>query len=104
MKKSVSIFALAFLLTGSAFADSATPSSTFTESQAQTSHTAPNEGDLESHGHYVNKQGVSVHSPSKSKSGRVPAGASAQCGDGSYSFSRHHSGTCSHHGGVATWY
>ena len=32
-----------------------------------------------------------------------PPGATAQCWDGSYSFSTHHSGTCSHHGGVAVW-
>jgi hypothetical protein len=32
-----------------------------------------------------------------------PPGATARCRDGSYSFSRHHSGTCSHHGGVAVW-
>lgn len=33
----------------------------------------------------------------------APAGAAARCRDGSYSFSRHRSGTCSHHGGVGTW-
>jgi len=33
----------------------------------------------------------------------APAGATARCRDGSYSFSKHHSGTCSHHGGVAAW-
>jgi hypothetical protein len=32
---------------------------------------------------------------------QAPAGATAQCRDGSYSFSLHHSGTCSSHGGVA---
>ena len=32
-----------------------------------------------------------------------PPGATAKCRDGSYSFSQHHSGTCSHHGGVAVW-
>jgi hypothetical protein len=32
-----------------------------------------------------------------------PRGATARCRDGTYSFSRHHSGTCSHHGGVAMW-
>ena len=32
-----------------------------------------------------------------------PPGATAQCRDGTYSFSQHHSGTCSHHGGVARW-
>jgi hypothetical protein len=33
----------------------------------------------------------------------APDGATAQCRDGSYSFSAHRSGTCSHHGGVAKW-
>lgn len=33
----------------------------------------------------------------------APAGAAARCRDGTYSFSRHRSGTCLHHGGVATW-
>src|SRR4051794_30613511 len=32
-----------------------------------------------------------------------PPGATALCADGTYSFSQHHSGTCSHHGGVAKW-
>ncbi len=32
-----------------------------------------------------------------------PAGATAQCRDGSYSFSASRRGTCSHHGGVARW-
>jgi len=32
-----------------------------------------------------------------------PVGATALCRDGTYSFSQHHSGTCSHHGGVAQW-
>lgn len=35
--------------------------------------------------------------------GSPPQGATAQCRDGSYSFSQHHSGTCSYHGGVASW-
>ena len=34
----------------------------------------------------------------------APAGASAQCRDGSYSYSRSRRGTCSHHGGVAVWF
>lgn len=32
------------------------------------------------------------------------AGATALCNDGTYSYSAHHRGTCSHHGGVAVWY
>jgi hypothetical protein len=54
-------------------------------------------------GYYVNRDGVVVHSPSHTDTGAPPAGASAQCGDGSYSFSQHRQGTCSHHGGVARW-
>ena len=38
-----------------------------------------------------------------SASGPAPAGATAKCKDGSYSKSKHHSGTCSSHGGVAQW-
>lgn len=33
----------------------------------------------------------------------APAGATAMCRDGTYSMSHHHSGTCSHHRGVAHW-
>lgn len=33
----------------------------------------------------------------------VPRGATARCRDGTYSYSQHHRGTCSHHGGVAEW-
>lgn len=51
--------------------------------------------------YYTNSRGRRVHSPMYSKS--VPAGATAQCGDGSYSFSQSRRGTCSHHGGVRRW-
>ncbi|MGH8961218.1 MAG: DUF3761 domain-containing protein, partial [Jatrophihabitantaceae bacterium] len=33
-----------------------------------------------------------------------PAGATALCKDGSYSYAAHHQGACSHHGGVAVFY
>ena len=35
--------------------------------------------------------------------GAMPAGATAKCKDGSFSMAAHHSGACSHHGGVATF-
>lgn len=35
--------------------------------------------------------------------GSAPPGATARCRDGTYSYSKHRSGTCSHHGGVAKW-
>ncbi len=52
--------------------------------------------------YYRNTDGVCVHRPVKSN-GSVPQGATAQCRDGSYSFSQHRRGTCSHHGGVLKW-
>jgi hypothetical protein len=52
-------------------------------------------------GTYVNSAGNTVCSPEQSST--VPAGATAQCVDGTYSFSQSRSGTCSHHGGVAQW-
>ena len=51
---------------------------------------------------YVNVDGVRVPSPVFSDT--RPAGATARCRDGSYSFSQHRRGTCSHHGGVAEWF
>jgi hypothetical protein len=50
---------------------------------------------------YINVSGHCVRRPVRSTS--VPYGATARCRDGSYSFSEHHRGTCSWHGGVATW-
>jgi len=52
-------------------------------------------------GFYTNSQGETVHRPMRAN--QAPPGASAQCRDGSYSFSAHRRGTCSHHGGVARW-
>lgn len=52
---------------------------------------------------YINSDGEWVPSPTRTADGQPPLGASAQCRDGSYSFSRHRQGTCSHHGGVAGW-
>ncbi len=52
-------------------------------------------------GTYTNSAGNEVCSPYSSPS--APAGATARCGDGTYSFSQSRSGTCSHHGGVAEW-
>lgn len=42
-------------------------------------------------------------SGSGGSSSDAPAGATAECNDGTYSWSQHHSGTCSHHGGVSEW-
>lgn len=57
---------------------------------------------LSNDNYYTNADGEEVHSPAYSDYG-VPAGASAQCRDGTYSFSQNRRGTCSGHGGVASW-
>jgi hypothetical protein len=41
--------------------------------------------------------------PAEPKAGQAPAGATAECRDGTYSYSAHRRGTCSHHGGVKRW-
>ncbi len=56
---------------------------------------------LSNDNHYTNTYGNEVHSPAYSQT--VPLGASAQCRDGTYSFSQSRRGTCSRHGGVAKW-
>jgi len=57
---------------------------------------------ISNNNYYNNVNGSAVHSPVQSSNG-IPAGATAQCRDGSYSFSLHHSGTCSGHRGVMRW-
>jgi hypothetical protein len=52
-------------------------------------------------GTYVNSAGNTVCKPEHSST--APAGATARCEDGTYSFSESRSGTCSHHGGVREW-
>ena len=52
-------------------------------------------------GTYVNTKGQTVKRPETCSS--APQGATAQCRDGTFSFSRNRRGTCSHHGGVAKW-
>ena len=51
--------------------------------------------------YYLNAYGNCVKRPASSS--RVPAGATAQCRDGTYSFSQSRRGTCSYHGGVRRW-
>ncbi|HKR84631.1 MAG TPA: DUF3761 domain-containing protein [Terriglobales bacterium] len=53
------------------------------------------------HSYYTNSSGHRVHTPVHALSS--PPRATARCRDGSYSFSEHHRGTCSRHGGVSSW-
>jgi Protein of unknown function (DUF3761) len=52
-------------------------------------------------GTYVNSLGQAVKRPENCSS--APQSATAQCRDGSYSFSQSRRGTRSHHGCVAKW-
>lgn len=51
--------------------------------------------------YYKNSKGEKVQSPTHYDS--APPGATAECNDGTYSFSKSRRGTCSHHGGVKRW-
>lgn len=51
---------------------------------------------------YTNVDGNRIRSPAYARNG-PPAGATARCRDGTYSFSQHHRGTCSGHHGVDEW-
>jgi hypothetical protein len=64
-------------------------------------YVAPAPSSTCTNGTYVNTYGNTVCSPEPAPS--APAGATAQCVDGTYSFSQSRSGTCSHHGGVGQW-
>ncbi|WAL47931.1 MULTISPECIES: DUF3761 domain-containing protein [Rhodococcus] len=50
---------------------------------------------------YVNVNGNCIPGPVQAPT--APAGASARCADGTYSFSQNRRGTCSGHGGVDEW-
>ena len=55
-------------------------------------------------GAYENSDGMCIPDPEQVAPGSaVPSDATAICRDGDYSFSTHHSGTCSGHGGVSQW-
>ncbi len=79
-----------------------TPQQTQSSSSSNTSHASQQpKANCTDNGTYVNSKGQTVKRPENCSS--APQGATAQCRDGTYSFSRSRRGTCSHHGGVAKW-
>jgi hypothetical protein len=52
---------------------------------------------------YINSRGQWIPSPTWTRDGLPPQGATARCSDDSFSFSQSSRGTCSWHGGVAEW-
>lgn len=83
------------------YSTNATASKLHDSTQTVNSLAKPTEASLSNDNYYTNTAGNQVHSPAYSNS--VPAGASALCRDGTYSFSQSRRGTCSHHGGVSQW-
>jgi len=80
------------------------PESAQTTPDITSESTSPSSSDnLSNDSTYVNSDGNTVHSPAYSEDDSVPAGATARCSDGTYSFSQHARGTCSYHGGVSQW-
>ena len=67
----------------------------------QSHHQRPAEAPASGGDYYTNVNGHRVHRPTRAS--QAPAGATARCSDGTWSFSENHRGTCSHHGGVASW-
>lgn len=68
----------------------------------QNSQTRNNEHNVEETiRYYINSEKERVQSPTYYNT--TPSGATALCRDGTYSFSQSRRGTCSHHGGVASW-
>jgi hypothetical protein len=70
-------------------------------SSATTAEAKPNQSEYCGSDSYINSRGNCVPRPRRAPT--APAGATAKCRDGTYSFSQSRRGTCSHHGGVATW-
>lgn len=72
-------------------------------SERNSNPAAAQEAQLSNDNYYRNVDGERVHSPAYTSDNSIPAGASARCRDGTYSFSRNRRGTCSQHGGVSQW-
>ena len=104
MKRLLSALLLAFVLFSEVLAFQTQTTSTLQNSPASaTANNRKNQAKPKciDNGTYVNSQGQRVKRPETCSA--PPEGATAQCRDGTYSFSKSHSGTCSHHGGVAKW-
>jgi len=97
MRRVVSVLMLAAILLP-AFAQSSPHQPSPNQTPPQQKQSKPKCTDT---GTYLNSAGETVKRPENCSA--PPQGATAQCRDGAYSFSRSRRGSCSHHGGVAKW-
>jgi len=96
MKRLLATLLLIVSLASASWSQATQQSTTTQNATTQTSSTTTHH-----HHTYTNSSGQTVKSPEHSST--VPVDATAKCADGTYSFSKHHRGTCSHHGGVSQW-
>ena len=104
LRRMIVVLALSFLLSQQLLTQTPARAPNSAASATQTSGTpnhSPAKPECTGNGSYVNSKGQTVRRPENCTT--TPQGATAQCGDGTYSFSKSRRGTCSHHGGVAKW-
>jgi hypothetical protein len=104
LRKLIVVLSLSFLLSQQLLTQTSSQASSSGSSAEQTSgipNTNAAKPKCADNGTYVNSQGQTVKRPENCTT--APQGATAQCRDGTYSFSKSRRGTCSHHGGVAKW-
>jgi len=103
LRQTLCILAVVVVLLSPPFALQSASASQSQSSSATSSDTKPNQAKPKctSNGTYINSKGQTVPRPENCSA--PPEGATAQCRDGTYSFSKSRRGTCSHHGGVAKW-
>jgi hypothetical protein len=102
MKRAVLSILLALSrIAHSGSAQTQSPSQSGTSASTNARNSPATQTTCTDNGTYVNGHGQKVERPENCSS--APQGATAQCRDGTYSFSRTRRGTCSHHGRVAKW-
>ncbi|HWW16040.1 MAG TPA: DUF3761 domain-containing protein [Candidatus Dormibacteraeota bacterium] len=103
LRRIIAVLSLFLLLSQQLLTQTPTqaPSSSSAQQTSGTPHSDAAKSKCTDNGTYVNSQGQTVKRPENCST--APQAATAQCRDGTYSFSKGRRGTCSHHGGVAKW-
>jgi hypothetical protein len=104
LRRVIAALLLFLLLSPQLLTQTPTPAPSSDSSSAHatsTPHSDAAKAKCTDNGTYVNSKGQTVPRPENCSAS--PKGATAQCRDGTYSFSKSRRGTCSHHGGVAKW-
>jgi Protein of unknown function (DUF3761) len=104
LRRLIIVLSLSFLLSQQLLTQSPSQAPGSGSSTRQTSgkpSNSPVKPRCTDNGTYLNSKGQTVKRPENCTT--APQTATAQCRDGTYSFSTSRRGTCSHHGGVAKW-